>query len=162
MEVRIMIPLIGDLLLVRDVDFVSRSIEKITHSPYSHVAIFTGPNELVEAQGFKRVGYQDAGVYQGKADVFRCYPSTFNQREKVVESVKSHIGQHYDYLLLGVELVRYAFGVVLPWYEHDSVICSTLAADGYRDAGIDPCLDIAFPSPADIANSRRFRKIGAW
>ncbi|GMA55481.1 hypothetical protein GCM10025857_68380 [Alicyclobacillus contaminans] len=83
------IPLVGDLLLVRDADFISRAIEDITHSPYSHVAVFTGPNELVEAQGFRRVGYQDPGVYAGKSDLFRCDSLTLEQRFRIAAAAKS-------------------------------------------------------------------------
>jgi hypothetical protein len=158
----LMTPLIGDLLLVRDTDFISRSIERITHSPYSHVAIFTSPDALVESTGFRKVGYQDPGRYAGKADLFRCEQLTDVQRVRIAESVKSHLGQHYDYFLLILEWIRYTLGVILPWYEHDVVICSTLVADGYRDAGIDPCPNILYPSPADLALSKVFRKLGPW
>jgi uncharacterized protein YycO len=157
-----MVPLAGDLLLVRDTDFVSRSIEFVTHSPYSHVAIFTGPDELVEAQGFRKVGYQDLGKYEGKADVFSCDQLTDAQRARIVQSVKSHLGQHYDYLLLAIEFVRYVFGLMIPWREHNTVICSTLAAGGYRDAGIDLCPGILFPSPGDLAQSKLLRKVGPF
>ncbi|WP_067935865.1 hypothetical protein [Alicyclobacillus kakegawensis] len=155
-------PLIGDLLLVRSRDLLSRTIEDVTHSPYSHVAVFTGPDELVEARGFHRVGYQDPAKYLGKADLFRCDSLTPDQRVRIALAAKQHIGQHYDYLLLGVEFVRYVFGVVLPWYEHDTVICSTLVADAYWAAGVDLCPGVRYPAPADVAESRLLRKVGPW
>ncbi|GMA52077.1 hypothetical protein GCM10025857_34340 [Alicyclobacillus contaminans] len=156
------IPLVGDLLLVRDADFISRAIEDITHSPYSHVAVFTGPNELVEAQGFRRVGYQDPGVYAGKSDLFRCDSLTLEQRFRIAAAAKLHIGQHYDYWLLVIEWVRYALGIVLPWRERHTVICSTLAADAYRVAGVELCPKVRYPAPADVAESQLLRKVGPW
>ncbi len=154
-------PLIGDLLLVRGNNWIDKEIECITHSTYSHVAIFTGPNELIEAQGFRRVGYQDALKYAGFSDVFRCDSLRPQDRNCIATAAKSHIGEYYDYLLVMLELLRYATGIILPSYEFHAVICSTLVADCYRTIGRDPCPHIKRPSQADLALSPLFHKVGA-
>jgi hypothetical protein len=156
---------LGDLVLVRGTEGLSREIEWITHSPYSHVAGLVKPNELIEAQAFRRTGYQALDTYSGCADVFTCDHLTDEQRATIVAGVERYIGRRYSYLLIGWELLRYTLGTMLipkkSW--HPAVICSTLwVVEGYRYAGIDICPGIRYPSPADVGNSKSLRKVGSF
>ncbi|GMA55480.1 hypothetical protein GCM10025857_68370 [Alicyclobacillus contaminans] len=51
---------------------------------------------------------------------------------------------------------------MLPWRERHTVICSTLAADAYRVAGVELCPKVRYPAPADVAESQLLRKVGPW
>jgi hypothetical protein len=155
---------LGDLILVRGNEGLSYEIEWITRSPYSHVAGVVKPNELIEAQAFRKTGYQALDYYAGCADLFTCDAATDEQRLQMVANIERFIGSHYSYLLIGWELIRYAFGVMLmPKKSWDPIICSTLwVVEGYRHVGIDLCPGIRFPSPADIANSNLLRKISSY
>lgn len=152
---------IGDLILVKGTGLISEAIEHVEDSPYSHVAGYVGHDELIEAEGFQRTGYAPVSKYKGCADVFRfgLAPST---RDRIVELAKWSIGGHYDYALLFVELIRYWFGVMVPYREPPNArICSVLWAGIYRDVGIDLCAGIRYPSPADISQSKLLVKIGS-
>lgn len=48
----------ADFILVRGDDLIGNTIELITHSPYSHVAGQIKSNEFIEAQAFRKMGYQ--------------------------------------------------------------------------------------------------------
>lgn len=152
---------LGDLILVRGTGPISRAIEEITDSPYSHAAGLVGENELIEANGFRRIGYEALHEYADVGDVFTCDTLTDEQRRKIVDYVKREVGGHYDWSLLFVELIRYALHIILPYREPASArICSTLWADAYRAVGVDLCPGVKYPSPADLAKSPLLRKVG--
>lgn len=152
----------ADLILVRGTGPISRAIENVEHSPYSHVAGVVKNNELIEAEGFRKTGYQALDYYAGHADVFRCDSLTIYDRKKIRELAEKEVGGQYDFVLLFIELIRYWAGVILPYKEPPKVrICSTLWAGIYRKAGIDLCPRIRYPSPGDIAQSKLLRKVGS-
>lgn len=152
---------IGDIVLAKGDALISEAIEAVEHSPYSHTAGYVGPGELVEANGFRRTGYQALDYYKGKADVYRCDGLTVYDRKKILQLAKQEVGSQYDYPLLIVELIRYWFGVILPYREPPNArICSTLWAGIYREAGIDLCPGIRYPSPADLSQSKLLEKVG--
>jgi hypothetical protein len=152
----------ADLIFVRGIDIASRVIEEVTQSPYSHVAGLVKPNELIEANTFRKTGYQAIDSYARQADVYTCDLLTDEQRQKIVEYVTGCVGSHYDYLLLIWELTRYKLKWLWPYHEGQNRICSTLWSDAYRQAGVDLCPGILYPTPGDLANSKLLRKIGSY
>ena len=151
---------LGDLVIVQGRGFFSHIIEDVTDSSYSHVAIIVNQEQVIEAMGLKRTGYQTINFYRGQ-DVFTCPLLTEIQRQQIVNFLINQIGTHYDYLLLFWELIRYGFHVLFPYTEDKKYICSTLAADAYKVAGVNLTPKIKYPSPADIANSKLLTKIGS-
>jgi hypothetical protein len=152
----------GDLILVKANDLISDVIEDVSNSPYSHTAGLVKDKVIIEAVGFKKIGYQSLDYYKGKADVYTCDSLTEKQRETILEVVISKVGGQYDYFLLVWEFIRYTFGFVLPYKEGKMIrICSTLWADAYRKAGVDLCPGVKYPSPGDLAVSKLLRKIGS-
>ena len=152
----------SDIVLVRGTGPISTGIEIVTNSPYSHVAGLVRPGELIEANGFRKTGYQAVDCYDDQADVFRCDVATDEQRDKIVEYVTKEVGEHYSYLLLTWEFVRYKTGIQPPFDPGPNRICSTLWANAYRKAGIDLCPGIKYPSPGDLGQSKLLRKIGSY
>lgn len=145
----------ADLILVRGSGWISHAIEDVEHSPYSHVAGLVKTNELIEAQGFRPIGYQGLDTYKGCADVYRCDEATDEQRKAIVEYVTKEVGGHYSYLLLAWEFVRYETGILLPYNPGPNRICSYLWADAYRKNGLDLWPGLHFPSPADVPKPLR-------
>lgn len=150
----------GDLVFVRGTEITSKAVEDITHSPYSHVAGIIKQNELIEAQAFRKTGYLSISVYDGCSDVYTCPTATDAQRQQIVNFVVSKIGTHYDYALLGWELVHYTLHFNLPYHEGNCYDCSQLWLDGYRSAGIDLCPGLEYASPGDLAQSKLLQMIG--
>lgn len=149
----------GDLILVRGADWLGREIEAVSHSPYSHVAGLTPDGRLIEAQGFRRTGYQALAAYSGAYDVFTCDMASEEHRRGVQAFVESKIGTHYSYLLIGWELLHYVAHLDLPFEERQRFLCSTLWVQAYRSVGIDLCPGLRYPSPGDIALSPLLRKL---
>ncbi|GIM47050.1 hypothetical protein DNHGIG_25990 [Collibacillus ludicampi] len=149
----------GDLIFVGGSDLLGRIIEEVTDSPYCHVAGLVKENELIEAQGFRKTGYQGLDYYAGRADVYTCDSLTNEQIKEIVEYVTDFVGTRYDYLLLAWEWARYKLHRVWPYKETKTRICSTLWADAYREAGVDLCPGIIYPTPGDLAKSSLLRKV---
>ena len=161
---------IGDLFLVDGSGLISKAIEDVEYGRrkvarrYSHVAGYIGNGQLIEAEGFRKTGYAPASKYAGCADVFRCVSLTREQQKQILRLALWRVGGQYDYLLLGMEFIRCAFGIVIPYREPPNArICSTLWAVGiYRNIGIDLCPGIRWPTPKDVAESKLLAKIGSY
>lgn len=150
---------IGDIVLIKGEDFTSKVIREIEDSKYSHAAGIVRENEIIEAQGFKRTDYQPLTIYHGYIDIFTCDILTEEQRKQIVKYVENEVGSHYDWILLFLEFMRYAFHIMLPYKQvFNSNICSTLWSDAYRSVGVDLCHHIRYPSPRDLSESRLLRK----
>ena len=152
-----------DLILVKGSkdNFISREIEEITNSPYSHVAGYIGRNEVVEAEGFEKTGKVQLNKYnKNDYDIYRCDNLTEDKRDKIIGYINGQIGSRYDYFLLVVEFFRYVLHKALPYKEpFGSHICSQLWSEAFKSVGIDLCPNIKFPSPADISQSKLLKKI---
>jgi hypothetical protein len=152
----------GDLVFVRGTDWISREIEYITHSTYSHVAGVVNDTQLIEANAFQKTGYVGLIHYTGRADVYTCDLLTDEQRRHIIEYVRSFVGTRYDYLLIVWEAARYLLHLVWPYYEGKARICSTLWSDAYRSAGVDLCPGVKYPTPGDMAQSKLLRKVESY
>ncbi len=152
----------ADLILVRGAGLVDRAIEKISNSQYSHCTGLVKLNELIEAQAFRKTGYQGLDFYQGSSDVFTCDSLTDEQRQQIVAYVVNEVGSKYDYLLIPLELGHFVFHVDLPYSEGLRHDCSTLWSDAYKSAGVDLCPGIEFPSPGNIGDSGLLRRVGSF
>lgn len=156
-----------DLILVKGSrqSFVSREIEDITNSPYSHVAgvVTLDGKTIVEAEGFQKTGQVPLSKYNiNDYDVYRFEGLTETQRDLILGYVNGRLGGHYDYFLLVVEFFRYVFHKVLPYKEpFGYTICSSLWYDAFKSAGIDLCPDIdsKYASPKDVSESKLLKKI---
>ncbi len=152
----------ADLILVRGTGLISKAIEDVEQSPYSHTAGYVGESQLIEANGFQTIGFIGLSAYIGTSDVYICDSLTNQQRQAILKAAMNKVGGHYDYVLLAWEFFRYEIHRILPYREGKNVrICSTLWSDAYREAGIDLCPGIKFPSPGDLANSKLLRKVGS-
>lgn len=149
----------GDLLLIRGNTWIDKVIKRITGSSYTHVAGVVSPEEAVEILPFKRTHYQKLQTYTGRVDVFTCNSLTNDQRRKIVEHVVNKIGAKYDYKLVIWEASRYLFHWIWPYEAGDNNLCSTLWADAYRNAGVNLCPDITYPSPGDLGESPIMQKV---
>jgi uncharacterized protein YycO len=151
-----------DLILVHGDknNFISREIEKITNSQYSHVAGYIGENTLIEAEGFEKTGQVPLSKYDEMYDVYRFEGLTNEKKDLILGFVNGQIGGRYDYFLLVIELFRYVFHKVLPYKEpFGSNICSQLWSKAFRSVGIDLTPNILYPSPKDISESKLLTKI---
>jgi len=89
----------GDLLLIGGRDWISRVIQRITESPYSHVSVVIGSDLLIEAYDYNlTISEEDEGVYETSF-------TTFAKRHKEISEIALYRlpGQSFD-----IEKMRYA------------------------------------------------------
>ena len=154
---------IGDIVLVKGQNSLSRVIEGIEESIYSHAAGIVKENEIIEVVLFEKTSYESLDSYKGYTDIFTCDILTNEQREGIVKYAENQLGSYYDLPLLFWEFIRYATHMILPYKQiFHSYICSTLWADAYRSAGVDLCPNIKYPSPKDLSESKLLTKIGSY
>lgn len=149
----------GDILLIRGDTWIDKIIRSITGSTYSHVAGIVDANEVVEILPFKRTGFQKLRSFTGRADIFTCHTLTYEQRRIILNYITQKVGTKYDYKLLLWEASRYLLHWKWSYKARSSLLCSTLWSEAYRQAGVDLCPDILYPSPGDLENSTLLQKI---
>lgn len=152
----------ADLLLVRGGGFMDKVIEFVSHSAYSHVAGVVKDNEIIEALGFRKTGYQGIDSYAKESDLFTCDALTDDMRKQVVQFVVNTVGTSYDYFLIAWEAEHFLLGIDYPYKENGTYDCSTLWADAYKSVGIDLCPGIEYPTPGDLSESKLLRHIGSF
>jgi uncharacterized protein YycO len=151
---------LADLVFVCGSHWLDFPVKLVTQSQYTHVAGYVGMGNLVEAQGLRKTGFEPLETYKGSVDVYRCPRLTVLERQQIMDYVHKEIGGRYDYLLIGWEALKHAFGVVLPYVKNKARICSTLWSDAYKAAGVDLCPKQQYPTPSDLVKSAYLRKIG--
>ena len=92
---------IGDILLVHgENSIISRAIEDLEGSIYTHTAGIVKENEIIEAEGFKATSYEPLSKYTGYTDIFTCDILIDKQKDGIVKYVEKEVGSHYDWVLL--------------------------------------------------------------
>jgi hypothetical protein len=119
----------GDLIFVSGIDWISRAIRFVTKSKYSHVAIYIGNGKVMEAQGFRKVGFRELSYYSGRYDIVPLPRSvTHEQLCAGMHWLMLQRGRPYSYWSDFVILLR-CIGIRLPWHEGIAIICSRLGRD---------------------------------
>lgn len=134
-----------DLIFVRGTSWLDRIIERVTKSKYSHVSVYAGNGQVIEAQVFRPV--RSLGLYYANCDVYRVSLTDY-QKQRMLAYLQAHIGEQYDYLEIFFLFIRYLFGFKFPYRETRRVICSTLVRDALEYAGL-PMTD-GLVSPEDL------------
>ncbi|KIL38297.1 hypothetical protein SD70_27160 [Gordoniibacillus kamchatkensis] len=125
----------GDLIFVSGIDVISRIIRWVTESKYSHVAIYVGGGRVIEAQAFRKVGFQELAYYEGKYDV---KPIRLREPQRIhgLVWILNQRGRPYSYWSDFVILLRCLFNIHIPWHEGLAIICSRLGRDFLFHCGL--------------------------
>lgn len=151
----------SDIVLVSGTSWVDDAIEDITRSSYSHCALAVDDTTLIEALWPHKVRFVNAHKYDGDAMVLRYRDISHSKRLEVVARAKQYMGRHYSLYLIFLEFLRYEFGWV-PVYRGQDVICSLLVADAFRNAHLDFCGHLPYPSPADVSRDAHVEYVGSY
>ncbi|PGZ95597.1 hypothetical protein COE51_19620 [Bacillus pseudomycoides] len=156
----------GDVIAVYgENDIVSLSIEIITHSPISHVALVVDPEnkQLIEANMNRKIGYKSLDDYRNHCLILSIPSLTDEQRDKIVEYAKTQIGESYDFRAIIEEFLRYTlkFNFVPSEMNEKRFICSTLVNSAYLSAGVK-LTNQYLPSPNDILKSPLVAIVGQY
>lgn len=143
---------VGDLIFVRGEDIISDVINWAEHGKYSHVAIYVGDGQVIEAQGGRRISLAPLSNYRkydvGKVDM------TDQQREDLIKYAMTQRGLPYDWLLIFIIAVRLLFRINIPYIERSARICATFARDCFEHVSIT-LTDIVNCTPEELGESSK-------
>ncbi len=137
----------GDVLLVEGQQRFSAAIKLLTHSNWSHAALYIGNNELIEADLKEGVIRIPVETYKGFHTRI-CRPVNLNPEdlEKIIKSLVDKQGLSYDIKNI-INLLKYLFPIhpfkklkgspflSLGSDDPTKVICSSIIAQAYHDIG---------------------------
>jgi hypothetical protein len=153
---------IGDCILVDGTSFISDGIEWFENGKVSHVALYTGDDEVIEATETGVKCNKIAKYYTDKYNwcVRRIPNLTAEQSQKMVDGAWKLIGKKYDFFqFFGLALFfiwKRLTGKKVYWLigqsGDDMMICSELYTMVARDAGIEllPVLELKAVTPEDL------------
>lgn len=125
-----------DILLFKGTDIISRIIEGVTKSKYSHVALSLGDWTLAEALpsgitiDFLKDKPQGYDIYRYKFEL------TDEQKNKLHKFVYLKIATPYNYQEIFSALLEEEFGINYPVTKH-KLICSEFVFNAYLYCGIN-------------------------
>lgn len=149
-----------DLLFVRGESLISRAIQRVTHSPYSHVAVVWDTGQIVDTDWRRPLDVRPLASVRDPFDVYR-YRADIDpwQAAAMNEFFLHNRGAGYDviqtlthalYLFTGVPLIDDA----------RRFNCSEFVDRMFAAAGIDLCPEVdGHVTPADLARSDLLIKI---
>ena len=154
--------IIGDCILVDSDSFISDSIEWFENGKVSHVALYTGDDEVIEATETGVKCNKISKYYNTKYNwcVRRIPNLTAARAQKMVDGAWKLIGKKYDFFqFFGLALFfiwKRLTGKKEYWLigqsGNDMMICSELYTMVARDAGINllPNLELKAVTPEDL------------
>jgi len=152
----------ADVLFVWGGGLIDDTIEIVTHGP-SHVALFINESTLCEAQLGRSIGECPVSLYTSKdcrLEVWTDPTLTVDDRSAMVSYAKTLYGEHYDYLLIPLELLHFTVYEKLSWYrENKHRICSTYI-DAVAQHVKHQLAKVANPAPVDLLNGGVLQRKG--
>ncbi len=161
----------GDCILVDCESIVGDGIEWLENGKISHVAIYEGHGNIIEARetGVRRSTIEKYERKKYQWMVRRINGITNEQRKKIVDIAVSYIGEPYDFfqfITLGIFLLlKKIFRISEYWIigqsKKDLMICSELFAKGCLGAGIDlfPGIDIRQITPDMLYDTNKMTTV---
>ncbi|MGO0058665.1 hypothetical protein ACTID9_01125 [Brevibacillus fluminis] len=149
-----------DLLFVRGRSPLARLIERVTHSPYSHVAIVLDEHHIAETDWRFPLRWNHNNYPPWQCDVYRYRGELTAAQVSAMDAfIRAHIGTPYDfwqtvtnglYLLTGLP-IRDA---------PNRMNCSETVDRMFAAAGIRlTSAELGKVSPADLARSSKLQRI---
>jgi len=150
-----------DLLFVRgDTPIISKMVSRITHSPYSHVAVVTGKRTVVETNWWYPLQERFLRYHSSSFDVYRYIGElTPSQLESMEKFIYNNLGTNYDlwqsishglYLLTGLPIAD----------NSKKFNCSEFVDRLFKSANIDLSAEVdGHVTPADLVKSKFLAKV---
>ena len=158
----------GDVLLYSGTDPVSKLIQSISDSEYSHAGIAVWWNDrlmVLEAQTKGVVASRlsdNLKKYNGGVDYYWCKKDiTDDKRTQMVAFAQEQLGKEYNYIKVAASGLRAALGLSMKnqdgSFKHPAgkYFCSQFVSEIYHMAGMDLAINLSSDrtSPQAIADS---------
>ena len=156
--------MIGNLILVKHDDFISKFIRWYTKSEFNHVGLFIDDNNIIEAGSRCGVRKIKFNYYKNKKSnkeldfsIYKVKNLNEEQKERMKNFALKEVGISYDFLQFICVGIFYIFGKLrkLEPIDLHGWICSELIAENFYEVGIkfQEDVDPDNITPTDIAKS---------
>jgi uncharacterized protein YycO len=130
---------LGDIVFFKGQSWISKIIQKLTGSPYTHVALAMSSDSILEADRFVNTRVRTIENHEIYCVMRYKNGLTPEQRKIIFEDGMKTIGTKYDYPQVFMWLIRLLFnykgqGIV---NNANRLYCSELVDRLYKKAGID-------------------------
>lgn len=116
----------GDVLFYRGTSFISKAIAWVENSPYTHVALYIGDNQLIEANSGIKSRIRDIEPSED-FEVHSFKDITDDQRDRLVKAARHLVGYKYDYAQIVRDFIRIEFHTYLSFIQtKNAYICSDI------------------------------------
>ncbi len=150
-----------DLLFVRgDTPIISGMVQKITKSPYSHVAVIRGPDSVYETNWWYPLQASFIKYPLEKCDVYRYRGELSLSQQQAMESfINLNLGARYDL----IQSLSHGLYLTTGFPIRDDAKrfnCSEFVDRMFKAAGIDLCPAVdGHVTPGDLARSDKLQRI---
>ena len=157
----------GDVILVEGNKLISRVVMAVTHSTWSHSALYIGEGKMIDPLPATGTAISSVDVLQN-LNIRVCRPvgPTDHQLKKVCDFTVSHVGRKYDHL----NISNLLFSFFRKQRDHteflgdissSSEVCSGLIAEAYDQIGFSVIEGMNFSQivPGDFDLSSNFEII---
>ncbi len=132
---------VGDIIFYESTTFFGKIIRKVTKSPFTHVAVAVGPDEIVEANAFiksRRVKFSKENC-RGIKVLRLKKPLTDFEKGHLKFRCNEVLGRHYDYKGVIVLLLKILFRIKTEKIPEDitRLWCAELVDHVFEAIGID-------------------------
>lgn len=143
-----------DILFYKGKSIISKTIQRFTKSPYSHVALVITPDLIVETDWYYPVRYRENVYVHEEFTIKRYEHLTDEQKEKILEYINEHLDTRYDY----IQIIYHVLNILFGWKvrnDPNTFTCSELIDRAFMYAGIDldPSREDGSLTPAELFNS---------
>lgn len=147
---------VGDIIFYKSNSFIGKVITKLTDSEYSHVAMYVGDNQIVEADRFIKSRKTELNVVDKRLiKVMRVNGGLDEQRRMLLLASLPHVlGKSYDYVRIGYLFIKLLLNMDTKNIVNDlnTFFCSELVDYLYLLIGIDlvPHVESHVVTPHDL------------
>ncbi len=157
----------GDIILVEGNKLISRVIMAVTHSTWSHCALYVGDGKIIDPLPSTGTVINAVDVLQDlNIRVCRPFGLTDDKLSRVCEFALSHVGRRYDHLNISKILIHLFktekdSSEFLGDISGASEVCSGLIAEAYNQVGFSIISGVNFSQivPGDFDLSPNFEII---
>lgn len=150
-----------DILFYSGKGLVSRFVQNVTKSPYSHVALVISERLVVETNWSFPVSIRP-NEYEPKEYAICRVELTKEQADKIYEYIEKTLGSKYDLGQVIYHILHARFGTKIV-NNPKLFTCSEWVDKAFKYAGVDliPCEVDGSVTPADLFNSSRINLVKA-
>ncbi|RNF39548.1 hypothetical protein [Planococcus salinus] len=148
-----------DIIFYKGESFISRVIQRVTNSEYSHVAFVLDALHLLQSDWRTPVSIHHLAYPYGHYDIYRLKISlTEREAESVFMFIRERLSAAYDWKLIFSRFFHIVIGTPI-FKSEDRYNCDELIVDAFRHVGINLIAEDVIMTPDTLSKSPLLEKV---